>query len=45
MTDRQLSLADVARYPRPGLDVPGGVTFTPDSRKVAYLLGNPGSLL
>ena len=45
MTDRQLSLADVARYPRPGLDVPGGVTFTPDSRKVAYLLSASGSLL
>ncbi len=45
MTNRQLSLADVVRYPRPGMDVPGGVTFTPDSRKVAYLLGEPGSLL
>src|SRR5579875_97845 len=45
MTDRQLSLADVARYPRPGMDAPGSVTFTPDSRKVAYLQGKPGSLI
>ncbi len=45
MTDRKLSLADVARYPRPGMDGPEEVSFTPDSRKVAYLLGEPGSLL
>lgn len=44
MTDRQLSLADVARYPRPGTDAPGKVEFTPDSRAVAYLLGESGSL-
>lgn len=45
MTDRQLSLADIARYPRPGMDAPGGVSFTPDSRKVAYLQGAAGSLI
>lgn len=45
MTDKQLSLADVAHYPRPGLDVPQDVAFTPDSQKVTYLLGEPGSLL
>src|SRR5216683_7431983 len=44
MTDRQLSLEDIARYPRPGMDVPSGVKFTPDSRKVTYLLGEAGSL-
>ncbi len=44
MTDRQFSLADVARYPRPGMDAPGSVNFTPDSRKVTYLLGEAGSL-
>jgi dipeptidyl-peptidase 4 len=44
MTDRQLSLEDVARYPRPGMDGPNNVSFTPDSRKVAYLLGEAGSL-
>src|SRR5260370_21164458 len=45
MTDRQLSLADVARYPRPGMDAPSSVEFTPDSRKVSYLLGAAGSLI
>lgn len=44
MTDRQLSLADVARYPRPGMDAPNSVEFTPDSRKVSYLLSAAGSL-
>src|SRR5712692_5397296 len=44
MTDRQLSLEDVARYPRPGMDAPSCVEFTPDSQKVAYLLGVTGSL-
>ncbi|MGH2479019.1 MAG: DPP IV N-terminal domain-containing protein, partial [Ktedonobacteraceae bacterium] len=44
MTDRQLSLADVVRYPRPGMNAPGSVAFTPDSRKVAYLQGEPGLL-
>lgn len=44
MTDRQLSLADVAHYPRPGMDTPGRVEFTPDGRKVAYLLGEKDSL-
>jgi len=44
MTDRQLSLEDVARYPRPGMDAPNQVKFTHDSQKVAYLLGTAGSL-
>lgn len=44
MTDQQLSLEDVARYPRPGMNAPTRVEFTPDSRKVAYLLGVAGSL-
>ncbi len=45
MTDRQLTLEDVARYPRPGMDTPDRVKFTPDSQKVAYLLGTSGSLI
>src|SRR6266567_4852770 len=45
MTDRQLTLEDVARYPRPGMDTPDRVKFTPDSLKVAYLLGTSGSLI
>jgi dipeptidyl-peptidase 4 len=44
MTDKQLTLEDVARYPRPGMNVPNHVEFTPDSQKVAYLLGASGSL-
>ncbi|GHO81958.1 peptidase S9 [Ktedonobacter sp. SOSP1-85] len=44
MTDKQLSLADVARFPRPGMSVPGSVEFTPDNRKVAYLQSVTGSL-
>lgn len=42
--DRQLSLADVVRYPHPGMNIPGGVAFTPDNRRVAYLLSPAGSL-
>jgi dipeptidyl-peptidase-4 len=44
MTDRQLTLEDVARYPRPGMGYPNQVKFTPDSQKVAYLIGTAGSL-
>jgi dipeptidyl-peptidase-4 len=44
MTERQLTLEDVARYPRPGMGSPNQVKFTPDSQKVAYLLGTAGSL-
>ncbi len=44
MTDNQLTLKDVARFPRPGMNAPDRVEFTPDSRKVAYLLGASGSL-
>lgn len=44
MTAKQLSLEDIAHYPRPGMDIPGRVGFTPDSRRVVYLLGTPGSL-
>ncbi len=44
MTDKLLSLADIARYPRPGMDAPISVGFTPDSQKVSYLSGEPGSL-
>jgi dipeptidyl-peptidase-4 len=44
MTGKQLTLEDVARYPRPGMNALGRVEFTPDSQKVAYLLGTPGSL-
>lgn len=44
MTDKQLSLTDVAHYPRPGMDVPSRIEFTPDSHHIAYLWGADGSL-
>lgn len=44
MTNQQLSLADIAHYPRPGMNAPSAVTFTPDSRRVAYLWSAEGSL-
>lgn len=44
MTDQQLSLEDIACYPRPGMDAPTAIAFTPDNRKVAYLLAPEGSL-
>jgi dipeptidyl-peptidase 4 len=44
MTDRQLTLEDVARFPRPGMNIPNQVKFTPDSQKVAYLQGTSDSL-
>ncbi|HET8842190.1 MAG TPA: DPP IV N-terminal domain-containing protein [Ktedonobacteraceae bacterium] len=44
MTGKPLSLKDVAHYPRPGMHVPGHVSFTPDSQKVAYLFGASDSL-
>ena len=44
MTDKQLTLEDVARYPRPGMNAPNQVEFTPDNQKVAYLLATTGSL-
>ena len=44
MTDRQLTLEDVARYTRPGMNAPTQVKFTPDSQKVAYLQSTADSL-
>ena len=44
MTDRQLTLEDVARYPRPGMNAPNQVEFTPDNQKITYLLASEGSL-
>ncbi len=41
----QLTIADVARLPRPGTVVPGRVAFTPDSRAVTYLFSNERTLV
>ncbi len=44
MTYKQLTLKDVARYPRPGMNAPDQVKFTPDSMKITYLQGKNDSL-
>ena len=44
MTNKKLTLADVAHYPRPGMNIPGQVIFTPDNQKFAYLQGKNDSL-
>lgn len=44
MTSR-LTLADVARHPRPGTVVPGRVAFTPDGAAVTYLWSTDGTLV
>ncbi len=41
----RLTLADVARFPRPGTAIPGGVAFTPDGDAVTYLHSEAGSLV
>lgn len=41
----RLTIADVARLPRPGTVVPGRVAFTPDSQAVTYLFSGEGNLV
>ena len=41
----QITLTQVATFPRPGTVVPGAVRFTPDSRAVTYLFSAEGSLV
>ncbi|MCZ6546351.1 MAG: DPP IV N-terminal domain-containing protein, partial [Chloroflexi bacterium] len=41
----RLTLTDVARFPRPGTAIPGGVAFTPDGSGVTYLHSEGGSLV
>ncbi len=45
MSAWRLTLADVARYPRPGTAVPGRLAFRPDGRAVTYLHSAEGSLV
>ena len=40
-----LTLADVARQPRPGTVVPGRLEFTPDETGITYLYSESGSLV
>jgi len=41
----QLSIEQVARFPRPGTVVPGRIGFTPDSKAVTYLFSAEGNLV
>ena len=40
----QLTLADVARHPRPGTTAPRRVAFAPDGKAVTYLFSGEGTL-
>jgi dipeptidyl-peptidase-4 len=45
MTDpRRITLRDVAHLPYPGMNVPVGARFSPDSRYVTYLYSSDGTL-
>ncbi len=39
-----LTLADIARHPRPGLNAPRRAEFTPDGRALTYLFSGAGTL-
>ena len=41
----RLKISDVASYPRPGMDAPGMVGFTPDSSAVNWLHADDGGLV
>ena len=41
----RLTISDVASYPRPGMDAPGMVGFTPDSAAVTWLHADDGGLV
>jgi len=42
---KQLTISDVASYPRPGMDAPGLIGFTPDSAAVNWLHAEDGGLV
>ena len=44
-TGRRLTLDDIARRPRPGMDAPGSAVFAPDGRSLTYLHSRDGSLV
>jgi len=41
----QLTPELVARYPRPGLAIPGRLRYTPDSKFITYLFSERGDLV
>ncbi len=40
-----LTFEDIARYPRPGMDIPRQVGFISGGRQIAYLQSRPGTLV
>jgi len=40
-----ISIEQVAKYPRPGMAVPGVVRFTPDNKAVTYVFSAEGNLI
>jgi hypothetical protein len=40
-----ITIEQVARFPRPGMVVPGAIRFTPDSKALTYLFSAEGSLV
>lgn len=42
---RRLTISGVARFPRPGTNIPGRIAFTPDSQAITYLYSAEGSLV
>lgn len=42
---RSISIEDIARYPLPGMTIPGNLTFSPDDRLIAYLFSPEGDLV
>ncbi len=41
----RLTIADLARFPRPGMNVPGGLGFTPTGDAATYLFSAEGNLV
>ena len=41
----RLTLADLARLPRPGTAIPARLGFTPDGTGIVYLFSEAGSLV
>src|SRR5262245_48080542 len=40
-----LTVADVARYPRPGTAIPSRIAYSPDGRSITYLFSPEGDLV
>ncbi len=38
------SIEEIARFPLPGMSIPGSIAFSPDGRLIGYLWSEEGSL-